>query len=51
MTTLWRLGPQLETTAPGADTEEIVVARASVKGFQVRPVAYDPGLWKTWRDT
>jgi peptide/nickel transport system substrate-binding protein len=35
---------------PVYNTKEIVVTRASVKGFQVHPVEYNLGLWKTWLD-
>jgi peptide/nickel transport system substrate-binding protein len=35
---------------PVYNTKEIVVTRASVKGFQVHPVEYNLGLWKTWID-
>src|SRR5437868_9407127 len=33
---------------PVYTTKEIVVTRASVKGFQVHPVEYNLALWKTW---
>ncbi|MBI4011617.1 MAG: hypothetical protein HY359_04855 [Candidatus Rokubacteria bacterium] len=35
---------------PVYNTKEIVVTRSSVKGFQVHPVEYNLGLWKTWLD-
>jgi peptide/nickel transport system substrate-binding protein len=35
---------------PVYNTKEIVVTRAHVKGFQVHPVEYNLGLWKTWLD-
>jgi peptide/nickel transport system substrate-binding protein len=35
---------------PVYNTKEIVVTRASVKGFTVHPVEYNLGLWKTWLD-
>jgi peptide/nickel transport system substrate-binding protein len=35
---------------PVYNTKEIVVTRAHVKGFQVHPVEYNLGLWKTWID-
>jgi peptide/nickel transport system substrate-binding protein len=35
---------------PVYNTKEIVVTRAAVKGFQVHPVEYNLGLWKTWLD-
>ncbi len=35
---------------PVYNTKEIVVTRSHVKGFQVHPVEYNLGLWKTWLD-
>jgi peptide/nickel transport system substrate-binding protein len=35
---------------PIYNTKEIVVTRSYVKGFQVHPVEYNLGLWKTWLD-
>jgi peptide/nickel transport system substrate-binding protein len=35
---------------PVYTTKEIVVTRSHVKGFQVHPVEYNLGLWKTWLD-
>jgi peptide/nickel transport system substrate-binding protein len=35
---------------PVYNTKEIVVTRSFVKGFQVHPVEYNLGLWKTWLD-
>jgi peptide/nickel transport system substrate-binding protein len=35
---------------PVYNTKEIVVTRSYVKGFQVHPVEYNLGLWKTWLD-
>jgi peptide/nickel transport system substrate-binding protein len=35
---------------PVYNTKEIVATRAFVKGFQVHPVEYNLGLWKTWLD-
>jgi ABC-type transport system substrate-binding protein len=31
-------------------TKEIIITRASVKGFVIHPVEYNLGLWKTWLD-
>jgi peptide/nickel transport system substrate-binding protein len=35
---------------PVYNTKEIVATRSIVKGFQVHPVEYNLGLWKTWLD-
>src|SRR5262249_14213753 len=35
---------------PIYNTKEIVLTRATVKGFVVHPVEYNLGLWKTWLD-
>ena len=35
---------------PVYNTKEIVITRASVKGFVIHPVEYNLGLWKTWID-
>ena len=35
---------------PVYNTKEIVITRASVKGFVIHPVEYNLGLWKTWVD-
>ena len=35
---------------PVYNTKEIVATRSNVKGFQVHPVEYNLGLWKTWLD-
>jgi peptide/nickel transport system substrate-binding protein len=35
---------------PIYNTREIIITRASVKGFVIHPVEYNLGLWKTWLD-
>jgi peptide/nickel transport system substrate-binding protein len=35
---------------PVYNTKEIIITRASVKGFVIHPVEYNLGLWKTWLD-
>ena len=35
---------------PVYTTKEIIVTRASVKGFTIHPVEYNLALWKTWLD-
>ncbi len=35
---------------PVYNTKEIIITRASVKGFVIHPVEYNLGLWKTWVD-
>src|SRR5262245_51077454 len=35
---------------PVYTTKEIIITKASVKGFVIHPVEYNLGLWKTWLD-
>jgi len=35
---------------PIYNTREIIITRASVKGFVIHPIEYNLGLWKTWLD-
>ncbi len=35
---------------PIYNTKEIIITKASVKGFVIHPVEYNLGLWKTWID-
>jgi peptide/nickel transport system substrate-binding protein len=35
---------------PIYNTKEIVITKASVKGYVIHPVEYNLGLWKTWLD-
>jgi peptide/nickel transport system substrate-binding protein len=38
------------TWVPIYNTREIIITRASVKGFVIHPVEYNLGLWQTWLD-